>query len=274
MSASPASAIAVHDSITHLVPEDEGRVVVAGSHGGVYAAYCAAAGHVRAVILNDAGIGLENAGIACLAYYDAIDGAACTVAHTSCRIGDGNDMMARGVISGVNRAAAACGCAVGQSCAEAAQHLTQAAAPTKPYEAHAESRFLFEDGPIQVWGIDSVSLIRPEDTGHIVIAGSHGGALGGRPETALKYPAAAAVFNDAGVGRDEAGLSRLPALDQRNIASATVSAMSARIGDARSMWETGRISHVNEAAKRAGVSIGMSVADFVKCIRSAALQKR
>ncbi len=274
MAHDPSSPTAVHDSITHLVPEDAGRVVVAGSHGGVYAAYLAAKGHVSAVILNDAGVGLEDAGIACLAYFDAIDGAACVVSHTSCRIGDGADMMARGVVSGANRAAVRLGCKVGQACAEAAGLLTTATTPTKPFEAHAESRFLLDDGAIKVWGIDSVSLIRAEDVGHIVIAGSHGGALGGRPETALKYPAAAAVFNDAGVGRDDAGLSRLPALDQRGIPAATVSADSARIGDARSMWETGRISAANDTARQRGITLGLTVPQFCNLIRASASQTR
>ena len=42
-------------------------MVVAASHGGVYAGYCAALGRVRAVILNDAGVGRERAGIGSLA---------------------------------------------------------------------------------------------------------------------------------------------------------------------------------------------------------------
>ena len=36
---------------------------MAASHGGVYAAYLAAVSKVRGVILNDAGLGLDRAGI-------------------------------------------------------------------------------------------------------------------------------------------------------------------------------------------------------------------
>lgn len=259
-----APSIVVLDSITHLKPEHAGQVVVAGSHGGAYAAYLAAAGHVTAIILNDAGVGKDKAGIAVLDYFDAIDGAACTVGHMSARIGEGQDMMDSGIITGVNKAAAAIGCKVGESCADAARKLQSAELPTKPYEKHEESRFLLQDGPVKVWGIDSVSLIRQEDDGCIVIAGSHGATLGGKPETALKYPALAAVFHDAGIGKDRNGITRLPALDSRGIAAAVVSADSARIGDCRSMWETGRLSVVNETAKAWGIRVGMSVPEFCK----------
>lgn len=261
MSASTAS-IVVLDSITHLKPEHASKVVVAGSHGGAYAAYLAAAGHVAAIVLNDAGIGKDKAGTAVLSYFNSIDGAACTVGHMTARIGDGQDMMDNGIITGANKAAAALGCKVGQRCADAAQLLRAANPATKDYEKHEESRFLLQDGAVKVWGIDSVSLIRAEDKGCIVIAGSHGATLGGKPETALKYPALAAVFHDAGIGKDNNGISRLPALDPRGIAAATVSADSACIGDARSMWETGRLSVINETAKSWGIKVGMSVSEF------------
>ena len=42
------------------------------------------------------------------------------------------------------------------------------------------------------------------------------------PETALKYDVRCALYNDAGIGKDAAGTSRLPALDARGIAAATV----------------------------------------------------
>jgi hypothetical protein len=261
MSSGPAS-IVVLDSITHLKSEHAGQVVVAGSHGGAYAAYLAAAGHVAAIVLNDAGVGKDKAGIAVLAYFDAIDGAACTIGHMSARIGEGQDMIDNGVITGINKAAAALGCKVGERCAAAAGKLLAARPSTKPYEKHEEARFLLQDGKVKVWGIDSVSLVRPEDKGCIVIAGSHGAILGGKPETALKYPALAAVFHDAGIGKDRNGVTRLPALDPRGIAAAVVAADSARIGDARSMWDSGRLSVVNETAKSWGLKVGMSVPEF------------
>src|SRR5207248_2230664 len=69
-------AIRVADSVTRLGPEHVAAVLVAGSHGGVYAASLVAKARVRAVILNDAGVGLERAGIAGLEYLDALGMAA------------------------------------------------------------------------------------------------------------------------------------------------------------------------------------------------------
>ena len=71
------------------------------------------------------------------------------------------------------------------------------------------------------------------------------------------------MFNDAGIGADRIGISRLPVLAARGIPAAAVDCMSARIGDGRSMWESGVISHVNSVAAQMGIARGMSVQDFV-----------
>jgi hypothetical protein len=251
--------------VTRLDADHRGHVLVAGSHGGTYAAYLAARGGVRGVVLNDAGIGKDGAGIAGLGYLDDLGIAAAAVSHRSARIGDAGDMMSNGRISHVNLAASRLGCARHQTCRECAERMTRAPRPHATPEARRESRFLLrgEPGEPLVWGLDSISLVRPEDAGQIVVSGSHGGLLGGRPETALRVDALAAVYNDAGVGIGGAGISRLTALDARGIAAATVAADSARIGDGRSVYDEGRISHVNRAAAAAGAVPGMSTRAFV-----------
>jgi hypothetical protein len=262
--------VRVTDSVTKLSAEDAGAVLVAGSHGGIYAAYLAAKAQARAVILNDAGVGRDDAGIAGLAYLERIGMAAATVDHRSARIGDGNDMLARGRISFVNATARALGCAPGQDCRAGAELLRRAAPPTGEAPAYAESRFLLRAGSPAVWGVDSNSLVRAEDAGQVVVTGSHGALLSGRPETAIGVAVLAAVFHDAGIGADRAGISRLPALDARGIAGATVAAASARIGDARSLWETGLLSAVNDLAAGRGAQPGMSVPDFAERMIAAA----
>jgi hypothetical protein len=107
-----------------------------------------------------------------------------------------------------------------------------------------------------------------------VHTGSHGGLLGGRPDTALKADALAALFNDAGIGIDEAGVTRLPALDKRGITAGTVAATSARIGDARSTYEDGILTRVNERAAALGIRPGMTVREFVETVRCAAAETR
>jgi hypothetical protein len=252
-------------SVTKLDARHRDAVLVAGSHGGVIAGYLAAKAGVRAVILNDAGIGLDNAGISSLPYLEKIGMAAATVGHMTARIGEGDDMLARGVISHANAIAAQAGVAPGQSCAEAAARLCSAPAAISAPPPYEEARFPIREAPGEpaVWGLDSVSMVLPEDKPRILIIGSHGGILAGKPETAMKHDAIAAVFNDAGVGAEGAALTRLPPLDARGIAAATVDCKTARIGDARSAWETGVLSYVNLNAKKVGARAGMSVQDFV-----------
>lgn len=98
----------------------------------------------------------------------------------------------------------------------------------------------------------ALSLVLPEDAGQIVVTGSHGGLIGGDAAAALRVQAFAAIFNDAGIGADKAGIRRLPALDARGIAVFTVAASTASIGSARSTYEDGTISAVNEAVRRRG----------------------
>src|SRR5262249_13955176 len=111
MPAAPAP-IFTADSITRVGADARGAVVVNGSHGGVYAAYLAAKLGVAAAIFNDAGIGRDRAGIAGLEYLAKLGVPAAAVGHTTARIGDGADMMARGVVFHANPPAVALGCRV------------------------------------------------------------------------------------------------------------------------------------------------------------------
>ena len=163
-------------------------------------------------------------------------------------------MMARGVISHANRLAASLGVSPGQACRDAAAALQQARPPDRAPPEALEAAFLLISETPQVWALDSASLVLPEHKDSIVVTGSHGGLLGNRPETALKYDVLGALYNDAGIGKDAAGTSRLPALDARGIAAATVSAASARIGDARSTYEDGVISRINAHAASLGLA--------------------
>jgi uncharacterized protein YunC (DUF1805 family) len=255
--------IVIADSVTRVGPSAAGAVIVNGSHGGVYAAFLAAKLAAAAAIFNDAGVGHEGAGIAGLDYLQELGMAAATVGHDTARIGDGADMMMSGIITHANRLAAKLGVKPGQPCREAAGRLQQGPRrELSPPEA-LEGAYLLVSVAPEVWALDSASLVLPEHKDAIVVTGSHGGLLGGKPETALKYDVLGALYNDAGIGKDEAGVSRLPALDQRGIAAATVSATSARIGDARSTYNEGVVSRVNTRAATLGLREGMSAREFV-----------
>lgn len=270
MPADQLAPVLTADSITRIGPEAAGAVVVNASHGGIYAAYVAAKLGVAAAIFNDAGVGRDKAGVAGLDYLADLGIAAAAVGYATARIGDGFDMMARGIITHANVVAVALGCRPGLACREAATRLQNAVRSGREPPPAREGAFLLIPEPPAVWALDSASLVAAEHVGTVVVTGSHGGVLGGSPETALKADAFAALFNDAGIGIDEAGVSRLPALDARCVAAGTVTAASARIGDGCSTYEDGILSRVNRRAAGFGIAPGMSAREFVAIIRGAA----
>jgi len=109
--------------------------------------------------------------------------------------------------------------------------------------------------------VDSITEAIGRAAGGVVVSGSHGGLSAGR--FALEARVRLAVFNDAGVGRDQAGIAALPLLQAQGIAACTVSHASARIGEARSSYEDGVISHANRAALAMGARPGLRLRDWL-----------
>ena len=259
--------ILVLDSATQLDSAARAEVVVCGSHGALYAAWLAANARVRAIVLNDAGIGKHSAGIAGVAWLGGLGIAACAVDYRSARIADGADMLACGTVSMVNDVAAAHGCLPGHTCRQAAKCLLENA--TEPDDPDipeiGETRLrIGNTGHREVWALDSITLARAADRRAILVTGSHGGLLAGRGDDhVIDVDVFAVFFNDAGGGKEDAGFARLPVLDRRGIAGATVSCNTARIGDGRSTYDTGVISRVNEAARRLELKEGMSAREAV-----------
>ncbi|HEV7263731.1 MAG TPA: hypothetical protein VGN83_02260 [Falsiroseomonas sp.] len=255
----------VLDSVTHLAADAAGHAVLCASHGGVYAAWYAARKGVAALVLHDAGVGREGAGIGGLDWLAARGVPGACVGHRSARIGDGADMLARGILSAVNAPAAALGLAEGMAARAALAILADAGLPpSTATDAMEEARReISAKRGVRVIVLDSNGLVGPADAGHIVVTGSHGGLLGGKPETAVKAQVLAALYNDAGIGVDDAGIFRLPALQARGIAGACVSCFSARIGEGMSTWNDGYLSALNPLAASRGGRIGQSARDFV-----------
>lgn len=297
----------VVDSITELPPDTPGHAVLAASHGGLYSARCSLSAAVRGAIFCDAGIGRERAGVAGLDLLDQYDVPAAAIGHASARIGDGVDCMARGLLSVVNDAAGRLGVQVGMR-ASAAIAIMQSGPGGSGYHPEprlgtdkhvfespavrtqhsdgqcpapgrdpclAQVRFEITDfGPMPVVSVDSNSLIEATDAEAVVLTGSHGGLLGGRGGKAIKHRVFAVVYNDADVGADQAGISRLSSLDAMGIPAATVSAWSARIGDGRSTYTDGFITHVNRSAAALGGERGISSLNFVTRLAQAWIKTR
>jgi hypothetical protein len=109
--------------------------------------------------------------------------------------------------------------------------------------------------------MDSISSVVSEDAGSIVVSASHGGVSSG--EFATQHVLGACFFNDAGVGKDQAGIAALGMLDGIDVAGATLSHETACIGNARDHWENGIVSHANRTAAAAGVEPGQTAQEAI-----------
>ncbi len=258
-----ASQFRFFDSITDAKADAQGCIAVSGSHGGLYAAAVASHVGLWAVILNDAGRGLNDAGIAGVMALADEGMAACAVDCMSAEIGSACDAFETGTISCANPVAAALGVTPQQTVPGALSLLAKVGAPTGMLDEVPETRWLEEIAGTQVLCVDSASLILPTDAGRIIVSGSHGGLIGGDPARACKATARFVSFSDAGRGKNDIGLSRLLALNARNIASVTLDCMSCEIGSAASALESGIVSAANDTARRYGVSIGISLKEAI-----------
>lgn len=110
---------------------------------------------------------------------------------------------------------------------------------------------------LRVLLVDSITEAVGCGAGCIAVSGSHGGLSAGR--FALQAGVRLAVFNDAGVGKDGAGIAALVLLQARGVAAVAVSHASARIGEARSTWDDGVISALNPAAAALGARTGLGL---------------
>lgn len=251
------------DSITDATGAARDRVVICGSHGGLYPGAIASQAGVRAVLFNDAGIGLDRAGVAGVLALQSTGMAAAAVDCQSCHIGSASDTAARGIISVANALAQDLGITPGMSAHHAAELLALAPPPHKHLPPVNEARQEVALGPRTVHCLDSASLVGPQDRGGIVVTGSHGALIGGDPARALKAAAWVAVFNDAGFGRDRIGVTRLAALELTGVAAVTVSCQTARIGDAHSALKTGVISCTNRTAHALGAVQNQQLSDWL-----------
>jgi hypothetical protein len=113
--------------------------------------------------------------------------------------------------------------------------------------------------------VDSITQLEPGDAGVIAVSGSHGGLSSA--QYALAVPLRLVVFNDAGVGKDAAGIAALALLQDAGRAAVAVAHDTARIGDARDHWDAGVISHVNPAAGALGLAPGQRLREALMVLQ-------
>jgi uncharacterized protein YunC (DUF1805 family) len=107
--------------------------------------------------------------------------------------------------------------------------------------------------------LDSITAISASALDAVIVSGSHGG----RSSTgfAIDNPERPRIvfFNDAGIGKDNAGIYCLQALQSKNLACACYAHTSARIGEAQDGYSHGLVSSVNIFATALGIEVGMLV---------------
>ncbi len=130
---------------------------------------------------------------------------------------------------------------------------------------------LFKDGELKTVLMDSISYVKDGNGGDIIVSGSHGGTSSAK--YAIDGKVGAAIFNDAGIGKNEAGISGLEQLQAENIIAAAVGHESAEIGNAADTYSSGIISRTNAPAAQAGIRPGMPVINAVAVLRKSLGQK-
>ena len=111
--------------------------------------------------------------------------------------------------------------------------------------------------------LDSIALITPEMADGVVVTGSHGGSSAASFVLALTHKPHAVFFNDAGIGKDDAGVVALALMQEVGVIAAVYAHTSARIGDANDGWRNGIITRCNALAQAAGIASNQTVHQMV-----------
>jgi uncharacterized protein YunC (DUF1805 family) len=207
---------------------------------------------------------------------------ACAVDHNSAEIGIAHDTWNCGIISHTCIQAKEAGIQVGDSVKEAVfkiinntnllstRHEHMAAATPLPVEKESTTKAdLKKQNQTQVEGqhitvTDSITFLNDHNAGDIVVCGSHGGVSAGH--YAQKYAVKAVFFNDAGIGKNNAGTNGLVLLHDAGILACTVSCMSAEIFNGQDTLDNGVISVCNQLANARGIQEKMTVKEAIKFI--------
>jgi len=270
------------DSLGDIQPDNTSPILVCASHcgdNGTFARKLTNCG-VRAVFLNNAGVGKNQAGISGLPYYAAEGILACAVDNYSAEIGVARDTWESGIISHTNVIADKIGIKIGDSVQNAVDKIiinlnsNFIFQKEKNVVIHSEEKSnkadLKKQIQIQIDGktitiTDSITFLNESNIGDIVVCGSHGGVSAGH--YAQKFHLKAVIFNDAGIGKNNAGIKSLDSLSAAGILACTVDCMSAEIFNGRDVLENGVITVCNQLATSRNINVKMTVKEAVKCIQ-------
>jgi uncharacterized protein YunC (DUF1805 family) len=257
------------DSMTYFDDRVTGRdVIMSGSYAAGPTLSWALKVGAKAGIAHAAGVGKDDAGISGLALADRFGMPAAACETMSARLADGESVHA-GKIGHANETARKLGVEIGQLIAEAALKMLDGPVrePTDPGSGGVSNEILTLEetasgGIYASWGIPVLRSIKEPRPNDVFVQASHCGATLAKFVIPLKLKGVLA--NDAGLGKDNSGISSLGPLAEAGIAAAVVGAMSARIGDVMSTWNDGVISVVNAVAEARGVRTGMTTAEAAR----------
>jgi uncharacterized protein YunC (DUF1805 family) len=270
------------DSLGDLRPDNTSPILVCASHCGDNGTFARKLKncHVKAVFLNNAGIGKNQAGISGLVHYEAENILACAVDHFSAEIGVSRDTWENGIISHTNNLAENFGIKIGNSVQEAVVKISDITSQTsfnqinKNFDFQTEKKYeikvdLIKKAQTQIAGktitvTDSITFLTEQNVGDIVVCGSYGGVSAGH--YAKKYRLKAVFFNDAGIGKNNAGIKSLDFLSDAGILACTVDCMSAEIFNGQDALDNGIISVSNQLAKAKNIQEMMTVKEAIKLI--------
>lgn len=274
------------DSLGDIHPDNTRSILVCASHCGDNGTFARKLknSRIKAVFLNNAGIGKNQAGISGLPYYAAEGILACAVDHYSAEIGVAADTWERGIISHTNSIAKEFGILPGDSVQEAVARIINIIDKTSLIQKNKSFESLIEvnkdskgnkvdlkkqvkvviDG-VTITVTDSITFLNESNAGDIVVCGSHGGVSAGH--YAQKHKLKAVFFNDAGIGKNNAGIKSLDSLSDAGILACTVDCMSAEIFNGRDTLENGIISVCNQLAKARNIKEKMTVREAITYIR-------
>ena len=117
--------------------------------------------------------------------------------------------------------------------------------------------------PVLLDSIALVSTLGEHSADTVIVSGSHGGVSAASFVVDHPHRPLIVFFNDAGIGKDDAGIAGLPMLEAIGVAGCAYSHLSARIGEAADGLANGVVSHVNAPARAMGIEAGDRVAAIV-----------
>jgi uncharacterized protein YunC (DUF1805 family) len=237
-------------------------VLVCGSHGAPCATQLVVWSRPRGLFIHDAGIGLGDGGVNGLKLLDEYLIPGASVDGTTARISDGRDMYENGVLSRVNGSAALMGLKPGMAVRDAAQRLLDNNPAIRPPSRRQVRVHSDELG--SVYALDTVKYADARIAGGVLCMGSHAARSMAEYIKDMSYRLAGVITNDAGLAKDESGVAGLALLDDIEMPAAAVSCNTARVGDACSTYETGRISKLNRRAELLGIKAGDAARDAAR----------